>query len=118
MFADPQTLTINAVATAMPRMGSSSPNTLGVFRSADGKFELNVRQFQSASRFRREVRLTQKKDATDPYNAQVKEVSASVIITVDEPKLGFTDTELGYVVDALKAWYDATARGRVLSGEN
>lgn len=116
MFADPQSLTINAVAKSFGRMPSEKP-TVGLFRTAEGDYEMSVRQYQTNSRFRREVRLTQKKDATDPYTAITKSVSTSVTLVVDEPKFGFDDTEIGYLIAALKAWYDTNAQAKVLTGE-
>lgn len=115
-FADPQSLTINAVAKSFGNKPSDKP-FVSIYRTADSAYELSIRQYQTNSRFRREVRLTQKKDAADPYTAITKEVSTSVTITVDEPKYGFDDAELGYLVDALKAWYDSSARDKVLTGD-
>jgi hypothetical protein len=44
-------------------------------------------------------------------------VSASVYFVIDEPKFGFTDTEVGYYIDALKAWLTSTNYNKVLGGE-
>ncbi len=118
MFADPQTVTVNAVAQTLPRQGTTTPDRLGTFSTADGAFTLDVRQNKTAARFRREIRLTQKKVAADPLTAVNKEVSASVIIVVDEPRWGFSDTELGYLTDALEALFDSTVRSKLLGGEN
>jgi hypothetical protein len=117
MYADPQTLTVNAVAKEMPRKGSQSPDRLGVFSFSDGTLEFTVRQNQTSNRFRREVRLTQKVVAEDPISAANKEVSASVMIVVDEPRWGFSDTELGYLTSALIAWFTAPNRDKLLAGE-
>lgn len=108
MFADPQSLTINAVATSFSRQGTDSPSTLGTFRSADAVYTLQTRQNKTANRFRREVRLTQTKVAADPISALNKEVSASAIIVIDEPRWGFTDAELAYLSAALINWYSAS----------
>ena len=117
MYADPQSLTINAVATSFPRNGSTSPDRLGRFVTADGLFEFDVRQNKTASRFRREVRLTQKKVAADPISAVNKEVSASAIIVIDEPRWGFSDVELGYLSSAILTWFSNANRDKLLGGE-
>lgn len=117
MYADPQSVTINAVATSLPRIGSSTPDKVGTFQNAGGDVNFKVSQYATANRFRREVRLTQKKTAADPISATNKEVSASVVITVDEPKWGFSDTELGYLTSALVAWFTAGNRDKLLGGE-
>jgi predicted transglutaminase-like cysteine proteinase len=119
-FADPQSVTVNAVAKSMPRQGSASPGTLGRFSTADGEYELSVRQNQTANRFRREVRLTHKKVAADPISAVNKEVSASVIIVIDEPKWGFTDAELAFDSAGFITWYSASSYAKqtqLLGGE-
>lgn len=118
MYADPQSLTINGVATSFPRQGSTAPDRLGHFATADGLFEFDVRQNKTANRLRREVRLTQKKIAADPVSALNKEVSASTIIVVDEPRWGFSDAELGYLTSAIVAWFTNANRDKLLGGEN
>lgn len=117
MYADPQSLTVNAVAKTLPRIGSAQPTKVGKFQTADGEFDFRVSQYDTASRFRREVRFTQRKVAADPISAVNKEVSTSVVITVDEPKWGFTDTEVGYLTSALIAWFTAGNRDKLLGGE-
>lgn len=117
MYADPQSVTVNAVAKSLARVGNSSPERRGSFRTTDGLFLFEVRQDQTKDRFRREVRLTQKKVAADPITAMNKEVSTSVIIAVDEPKWGFDDTELSYLTAAIISWFTNGNRDKLLGGE-
>ena len=117
MYADPQALTVNAVAKSLPRVGSTTPTKVGEFQTADGEFNFRISQYATANRFRREVRFTQKKIAADPISAVNKEVSSSVVITVDEPRWGFSDVELGYLTSALIAWFTAGNRDKLLGGE-
>jgi len=118
MFADPQTVTVNAVAQTCARQGTSSPETLGRFATADGTYEVSIRQNKTANRFRREYRLTQKKVAADPISSINKEVSTSVMIVVDEPRWGFSDTEIGYLTAAVIAAFTNTTRDKLLAGES
>lgn len=115
MFADPQTVTINAVATSLPR--TSIKDGSAEYTSADGNTKLTIKQNASTARFRREVRLTVKKVATDPISALNKEVSTSVYIVIDEPRWGFSDTELDYYKDALLGWAIDANTNKVLGGE-
>ncbi len=116
MLADPQSVTINAVATSLART-SQGPNQ-NVYTSADGKTTMTTKQNTSAKRFRREVRLSQTKVAADPISAVVAESGFSAYLVVDEPRNGvFTDAEIGYVVDALKAWLTSVNYTKVLIGE-
>lgn len=117
MYADPQSVTVNAVAQTMPRQGSTQPDRVGTFSTADGTFQFDIRQNKTNNRFRREVRLTQKKVAADPISSLNKEVSTSVMIVVDEPRWGFSDTELGYLTSAIVAWFTTTNRDKLLGGE-
>jgi len=116
-FADPQSVTINGAATSLPRVGTTQPVRIGKFSNADASVTLEVRQDQTAQRFRREARLTQKKVAVDPIAATNKEVSTSVFIAVDEPKWGFSDTEIKYLISALTAWFVSGKQDQLLGGE-
>lgn len=115
MLADPQSVTINAVATSLPR--TSQGATSNIYTSADGNTSMTVKQNVTTTRFRREVRLSQKKIAADPISAVNKEIGVSVYLVIDEPRAGFTDTEIGYLIDALKAWSSSTNYNKVLGGE-
>jgi hypothetical protein len=115
VLADPQSVTINAVATSLPK--TSNGPTQNVFTSADGNTSMTVKQNVTASRFRREVRLSQQKIAADPISAVNKQIGTSVYLVIDEPKTGFSDVELGYLIDALKAWLTSANYNKVLGGE-
>lgn len=115
MLADPQSVTINAVATSLPKTNNGP--TQNVYTSSDGNTAMTVKQNVTASRFRREVRLSQQKIAADPISAVNKQIGSSVYLVVDEPKTGFTDAELGYLIDALKAWLTSANYNKVLGGE-
>nr|UJQ85677.1 MAG: hypothetical protein 2 [Leviviridae sp.] len=116
MLADPQSVTINAVATSLPRTNQGV--TQNVYTSADGKTTMTTKQNVSAKRFRREVRLSQSKIAADPISAVNAEAGTSVYLVIDEPRNGvFNDTEIGYLIDALKAWLTSVNYNKVLGGE-
>jgi len=119
MFTDPQTLTVDTASLVLARQGTSSPETLGRFVTPDGEFEFTVRQNKTANRFRREIRLTQKKVAADPISAINKELSASAIVVVDEPRWGFTDEELGALLVAITSYAaDGDTQGKLFGGES
>lgn len=115
MLTDPQSVTINAVATSLPR--TSQGATQNVYTSADGNTSMTTKQNITSARFRREVRLSQKKIAADPISALNVEKGVSVYLVVDEPRAGFSDIEIGYLVDALKAWLTSPNYNKVLGGE-
>lgn len=117
MFADPQTVTISGSSIPLPRIPSSAPTRQGLFQSADGNTQLLISQNSTANRFRREFRLTSKKVAADPISAVNKEVSASVVMVIDEPRWGFTDADLAALCTGLIAAFTAGTRDKVLGGE-
>jgi len=115
MLADPQSVTVNAVAISLPRTQLGA--TQNVYTSADGLTVMTTRQNKTAERFRREVRISQQKVAADPISTLNKQIGVSVYLVIDEPRWGFTDTEIGYLIDALKAWSSSTNYNKVLAGE-
>jgi len=116
VLADPQSVTINAIATSLPKT-QPGPNQ-SIFTSADGKTVMTTKQNASKSRFRREVRLSQTKVSADPISAVNAEAGFSAYLVIDEPRNGvFTDTEIKYVVEALKAWLTSANIDKVLMGE-
>ena len=115
MLADPQSVTVNAVAISLPR--TQQGTTQNTYTSADGNTSMVTRQTNTAARFRREVRISQQKVAADPISALNKQIGLSVYLVIDEPRYGFSDAEIGYVIDALKTWSSSTNYGKVLAGE-
>jgi hypothetical protein len=115
MLADPQSVTINgsAVSVAKTSMGPTS-NT---FTSADGVTTLTTKQNTTAARFRREVRVSQHKVVADPVSGVNKDLGLSVYLVIDEPRYGFSDTEISYLIEGLKSWLSAGNYNKILAGE-
>jgi hypothetical protein len=79
---------------------------------------MTTKQNSTAKRFRREVRLSKTKIAADPISAVNKEEGISVYLVIDEPRSGvFSDTEIGYQIEALKTWLSNANFSKVLGGE-
>lgn len=117
MLVDPQSITLNGVATSLPRNGGNGVNS-NVYATADDLVKLTVRKDRSkAGRLRNEFRLEQSKVAPDPISAVNKSVGATVYIVVDRPSFGFSNAELGYLIEALKAAFVAGTYNKVLGGE-
>lgn len=119
MFSDPQSVTINAVAVSLPRIGSGPSN--GVFSKDDGTVKLTV-SHQNGKRVRQTIRLDHRKVAADPLSTGFnKEYSMSTYLVVDNPTVGYTNTEIKQIVDALTGYLTASSGARVsqlLGGEN
>lgn len=118
-FADPQTVTINAVANILPRV--SSGVNLGSFRKDDGNVSLDV-SHNYGKRTRRTIRLNHAKIAADPLiSSQSIKYSMSAYLVIDTPITGYTVAEAKQIVDALTAYLTASTGARVtqlLGGEN
>lgn len=118
-FADPQSVTVNAVAQSMPRTGSGSGS--GTWRKDDGTYDLAVNH-SYGKRTRRVIRFNGNKIAADPFDTTRNErVSMSVYLVVDVPTQGYTTAEQKLVVDGFIDYLDAASGAKVtqlLGGEN
>lgn len=117
-FADPQSVTINAVAFSLPRTSSGTDS--GKFTYTDGTVALGISN-QYGTRTRRQIRLDHQKYAADPLiSAQNVLRSMSIYMVVDVPRQGYTVTEQKQIVDALVAYLTASSGAKVtqlLGGE-
>jgi hypothetical protein len=117
LFADPQTVTVNAVAQTLAAI--SREPMASKYREDVGEYELVISHQENAKRNRRVVRLNRRKVTADPFiPAQNVEVSHSVYLVIDAPIAGFTAAELEDDVLGLGAWLTSTNVAKVLGGES
>jgi len=118
-FADPQSITINAVAQTLPRI--SSGENAGVFRKDDGTVSMRVAH-TFGKRVRHTISVDHQKYAADPLvSAQNVLRSMRVSLTIDAPVQGYTVAEQKQIGDALVAYLSASTGARLtqlLGGEN
>jgi len=118
-FADPQSVTINAVANTLPRI--SSGENSGKFQKDDGNVVLSV-SHAYGKRNRHTIRLDHRKIAADPLiSSQNIEFSMSAYIVLDVPRTGYTVAEAKQIADALTAYLTASSGAKttqLLGGEN
>jgi hypothetical protein len=92
-----------------------------VFTKDDGNVKMSV-SHSYGKRTRRQLRIDFRKVAADPLATGFnKEYSFSTYLVVDHPPVGFTNTEVKYVVDALTAFLTASSGANVtklLGGES
>lgn len=121
MFADPQSVTINAVANSLPR--TTAGVNQGVFSKDDGLVVMSI-SHQYGKRSRRALKLTHSKVAADPLISSTNiRYSMSATLVVDTPLTGngYTVAEAKQIVDALVAYLAASSGARVtqlLGGES
>lgn len=118
-FADPQSITINAVAYPLPRT-ASGVNT-GTFTHADGTVKLSVNHAYG-KRTRRTFRLDHTKIAPDPLISAVNvSRSLSVGFWTDTPIDGYTLAEIKQIQDGFLAFLTASSGAKLTQlngGEN
>jgi len=114
-----QTVTINSVAVALPRIGSNLNS--GVFQSADGLVKETV-SHQIGKRTRHMLRIDHSKIAADPFQSTINaKYSMSAYVVFDVPPVGYTVAEQKQVIDGFIAQINATSGAlitKVLGNEN
>lgn len=119
MLADPQSVTINAVANTLPAIARGT-NT-SKYQKDDGNVVLSIAHAYG-KRTRRTCRLDFSKVAADPLiSSQNIKYSMSAYIVIDTPVTGFTVAEAKQIVDALTGYLTASSGAKVtniLGGES
>lgn len=101
-FTDPQSITVNAVAKSMPRISTEGQRS--VYQKPEEDFKMTISHQAARDRTRRMVRVDQRVVATDPLTSASEYKTLGVYLVIDEPEYGFSDTEIDYLVQALKGW--------------
>lgn len=103
MFADPQSVTVNAVAKSLPRTGSGDHQ--GTFEDPADGLVLSVKHQTTNRRHRTTVRLDNSKISADPLvPTSNRPYSLSAYLVLDNPLQGYSVTEIGYYLKALSDW--------------
>lgn len=115
-FADPQSITVNAVAQSLPRIQSVSGT--GAYQKDDGSYALTIAH-TSGKRNRRQVRLDFSKVAADPYATAVNnKYTGSVYLVIDHPPAGgWTNAEIKDIVLGLTGWLTSANILKVMGSE-
>lgn len=118
-FTDPQSITISGTTTTLPRVSSGEGKSK--YTSSDGLISL-VASTAYGRRQRHVLRLDHSKIAIDPLApAMNAKVSASVYLVIDEPDMGYDNTELMALYAGFKTLITASSDAlvsKVLGGES
>jgi len=118
-FADPQTITISAVTTPLPRTNVDESSS--DYTSADGLIKLGA-SHAYGKRYRRVLRLDVSKLTADPFKpTENVKVSMSNYIVFDIPQAGFTNAEALAVYTGFKTQFTASSDAlitKLLGGES
>lgn len=115
MFADPQSVTVNAVAQSLPAI--SRDNKSSTYRKDDSVYTLTISHDEKV-RNRRVVRLDHQKIAADPFTADNVLYTFSTYLVMDVPPNGYTSTEIKDMVLGLTGWLSSGNILKVLGGES
>lgn len=115
-FADPQSVTVNAVAQPLPRVSSGPLSS--VYQKDDMSYKLTVSRIIGKRR-RYMIRLDARKIAADPLaTANNLEYTCAAYMVIDAPALGYSNTELKDIALGLSAWASSTNLLKVVGNEN
>lgn len=116
MFADPQSVTVNAVAESLVKIDSSGRT--GTYRTADGEFKLVIKHDEK-NRSRRTVELSQEIIASDPFLTDVNRTYVQrAYIVLDCPKTGFTTAQQDNLAQALVDYLSDSVIDKIIAGES
>lgn len=116
MFADPQSVTVNAVAQSMPRIEVNG--TKATYQKSDQSFTLTISHQGSNKRIRSMARIDQRAIVADPLTAVNDYETLSFYVVVDRPEVGFSSTQVDQLIAGLKTWLDSTAIGKLYGRES
>jgi len=118
-FSDPQSITISAVTTPLPRVSTGKDSA--DYQSADGLIHLSANSAYGR-RTRRVLRVDHSKITADPFiPAQNTKVSMSNYIVFDVPVVGYTNAEALAVYAGFKTAFTASSDlliTKLLGGES
>jgi len=119
-FADPITVTVNAVAKVMPRLSitTNGNTTTSKYATADGLFSYEISHTRSGGRVRTLVKLTQRAIVTNPLDSTNDYDTLVTYKVFDRPDYGFSSTQLAQQSAGLDGWTDATNIGKLYGGES
>jgi len=118
-FADPQTVTISAVTSSLPRTSVQGDEV--IYQSGDGLIQM-LASHDYGKRNRHLLRINHSKLTADPFiPADNVEVSMSCYIVFDVPPAGYTPAEALAVYTGFKTQFTAssdTLITKLLAGES
>jgi len=119
VFADPQSVTVNAVAQSLPRVDEGDESA--TYQKDDETYGLLISHTTTKNgRRRHQVRLDNNKIATDPFTpANSRKVSLSGYFVIDEPEDGaYSNAEILLHMKGLIAWSSDANVTKVIAGES
>jgi len=117
MFTDPQSITLNAVATSLPRVSMGAYN--GVYMTADGNVKMTIsHQNRKSGAESTLVRFDQKVTVNNPLTGLPSSQTITTYLVVQRPpnSVGVTDVQVQYLLSAALAWLGVAGNQTKLLG--
>lgn len=116
MFADPQSITVNAVPQSLVRISSEANQS--TYKKDDNAYTMRISRTFGSTRNRFTIRVDNQKLVADPLVvANNIRVSASCYFVMDLPILGYTNVEVKDIGLGLTGWASSGNLLKVLTGE-
>jgi archaellum component FlaG (FlaF/FlaG flagellin family) len=116
MFADPQVVTVNAVAKSMPRVKTDGLSA--IYQMSDETFKLTLSHQKSNKRIRSMARIDQRAIVADPLTSENDYETLSFYVVIDRPEVAFSSTTVDQLVTGFKTWLDSTNVGKLYGQES
>lgn len=118
MFAEPLSVTVNAVSKSLQWVAFG--NRKGEFESRADGLKFTISHTSGKARNHRTARLDSTKTASDPLLDGVsRQYGMSAYLVIDSPTVGYNDTEVAQIAQALIDWADNPANlAKVVAGES
>jgi hypothetical protein len=120
MLTDPQTITVNSVAKAMPKVLTEGQHAF--YQLADQTFSLDIRhtsrRVDKKARVRSLVTFTQRAVVADPLTSVNDFENVAVSVQIDRPEAGFTSTQIQQMVTGFQAWLTSTIVDKLYGRES
>jgi hypothetical protein len=91
-FADPQSITVNAVAQSMPRI--STTGLRSVYQKSDETYKLTISHDVNTQRVRSVYRIDNKAVVSDPLSSINDFETLSMYLVLERPPFGFSETQV------------------------
>lgn len=115
-LADPQVITVNAVAQSMPRISTSGLESK--YQKNDLSYTLTVKHTPTKDRIRSLARVDFRAVVADPLTAVNDFETLSFYVVIDRPTYGFSSTQVEQLITGYKTWLDATMIGKLYGSES
>lgn len=117
MFADPITITVNAVAKVLARV--SSVGLKSTYQNADETYTLTIsHQVMNNGRVKSMARIDRREIVTNPLDSSTDYDTLSEWYVIERPSYGFTSANITDVATGFKTWLDNTVITKLLGKES